>query len=1629
VKSSRLPNPKWIPVVATLLVLWAAALGVWWSRLERAPAALPQPTPATTAVARATLQPGETAQPTVEATPVMVPVARQASQLVRQEDWLALARAFRVERALADIAELISPTYAGRAVGSPGGKLAGEWIAARFAEYGLQPAGDNGTYFQEFPVPYAELTAMPTFQIVAESGQTVVEYRLREDYTVWMGGYADGGKAEGPVLWVSDGRHDDYDGLNAEGAIVLCRYRYPVDDVLRQALEHGAKAVLLARPDSTSFPMRRQARQGPLLPHGIPTLIVGQKALQGLLAGSGLTLEDLTILYQSRPLATRVRLEVPLRYEKAATGRNVLGVLPGADPDGINQVVILGAHYDHLGADPDGTVWGGANDNASGVAALLEIARLWHEQGYVPQRTVLFAAWDGEEIGLYGSDYYVKHPRYPLANTVGMLQLDMVGAGTSKLLIDAGGMVADQSLVSAAQLGIEVETQSLGRSDHAPFVGAGVPASLYIWWDGVSPGVIYHVPEDNLDNIEPDKLQAAGQLAHLVLLQLSWAQEELEDISIAYEKAIASLDREALQTITDAQDRELVLWQEEWLKGLSLRQPAAFSATVGSPLIATDIATSTVTIRYRWKPEDPLATAIFPAKWVHRDLDWYYGGPAWDEMYNEHIRILHLQQPALAQNLIQEAKALYAFLKDTAGFTLPETFTIRFYRSDSTGTEWQLSQTNGSALLYALHNPPAGYEGATGWPVSDGIVLSSAADLPVLFFEFALQHAGWPIQTASWLAQGLADCWQALDAQRAEEITRAYMPLLLEADRNGTLWHAQEMPLRNQVDSSQQKLWAAQAWAMSHYLLQTRGWMELQAPTALDWEGWRSALLAPWQQAAEGIAQTLEERSQAILARDKAAFLATVDPQNVTLYQEEMHWFDGLLEHPPAEFAYESQLLGLDNSLATVQITANYRLPSDSSPRSIRYNARFVHTGNRWLYADVAFLEQSSEHFVLKYPHPDQGVYADDVLLAAEQAYALVTADLDFHPNLPIEIKVYDNNSLFRFSLSPSMPEATSWTAPGESLRLGIEDWRQSHYQGVGRIIAQELAHAALLSRGVQHAALYAGTAQYEACHDDPPWCHQEARRWQRQVYDWVRSKRPITLADLGDQQALSKEEIQLLHPLGWDAVTYFRQRYGKEAFLEWIRWLGSGVPFEQAFAQATGSSFAAFDTTWRESALHGHIPPQYITLALEFDGERALEHVLNLAQPAWAGREAGTPGNEDAARYLAEQFAALGLQPAGDNGTYYQTFAISRTALITTPQLTLIDQEGKAHSLQYLVDFHELQGKHAGSGEVESTMIYVKDVENEDIQLGGRILLTRASPDPWKDVENALARGAGGLLLITDKWAKDMSVKTNNLPNLTAPTIPVYELSREAFELLLSLAGYRHAQLEKAPPALPLPLSAHMSVQLESTAGISVSNVLGVLPGSDPQLAGEVLIVGAHFDHVGRLPDGTLYPGANNDASGIAVLLEIARLWLEEGYHPRRTVLFAAWNAAEKGLLGSRNYVMHPTYPLTNTVAMIQLDMVGQGRGYYINAYAEERQDALILLHLENAARQVEGRLTAVKYEGGSDHDPFHARGIPAVMLSWERPDYVHTPDDTPERIDPKKLHATGRLLSLSLMTLADQP
>ncbi|NIR35196.1 MAG: M20/M25/M40 family metallo-hydrolase, partial [Actinobacteria bacterium] len=256
-------------------------------------------------------------------------------------------------------------------------------------------------------------------------------------------------------------------------------------------------------------------------------------------------------------------MRVAVEEQEQVQARNVLGLLPGSDPQRSDEVVVIGAHYDHLGRDPDGAINNGANDNASGVATVLEIARLYQAQDYRPARSVLFAAWDGEELGLLGARHYVAHPTLPLTQTVATVNLDMVGAGEA-LRIDGEGAVAAQLRASAEAYGITTTLTFDGRSDHFAFYEAGVPAAMLIYW----PDALYHTPDDQADTIAPEHLKTVGVLAAHTLAALADEHVRLEQAVERLQASIATGDRDAFLEGLDPADPDLQAAQAAWFDNL-----------------------------------------------------------------------------------------------------------------------------------------------------------------------------------------------------------------------------------------------------------------------------------------------------------------------------------------------------------------------------------------------------------------------------------------------------------------------------------------------------------------------------------------------------------------------------------------------------------------------------------------------------------------------------------------------------------------------------------------------------------------------------------------------------------------------------------------------------------------------------------------------------------------------------------------------------------------------------------------------------------------------------------------------------------------------------------------------------
>ena len=155
--------------------------------------------------------------------------------------------------------------------------------------------------------------------------------------------------------------------------------------------------------------------------------------------------------------------------------------------------------------------------------------------------------------------------------------------------------------------------------------------------------------------------------------------------------------------------------------------------------------------------------------------------------------------------------------------------------------------------------------------------------------------------------------------------------------------------------------------------------------------------------------------------------------------------------------------------------------------------------------------------------------------------------------------------------------------------------------------------------------------------------------------------------------------------------------------------------------------------------------------------------------------------------------------------------------------------------------------------------------------------------------------------------------------------------------------------------------------------------------------------------------------------------MLEIARLWHEEGYRPRRTVLFAAWAAQEAGQVGLRRYAQAPAVPIEDLVAVLHLEAVGGGEGYYLGAEGDKDQDGLLRFTMERAEEVLDGRLSVSSPPTRDDPVAlFREAGIPTLRLRWREASEENWPTEYADEVQPYRLGVTGRMVTLALMALA---
>ncbi len=476
---------------------------------------------------------------------------------------LSAADDFDAARYLDHIKFLASPGLKGRASGSPELEKAAEYIAAQYKALGLQPVAGK-TFLQAFPITTSARLGKKNSMAVVISGdrQTVPEGQEFEPLS-----FSAKGKASGGVVFAGYGitapeyNYDDYAGLDVKGKFVVVLRHEPQEfdkksvfdgDVYTQhsqipskasnAKSHGAAGVILvndrghhAADSDVLDPFGKV--EGPA-DAGILLIQVRESVVGPWFRASRRDLADIEkqIDEDLKPrsfVMTGISVEENLDLEREVkTVHNVAAYMPGQT----DEYVVIGAHYDHLGLGEQfsmapslaGTVHPGADDNASGTAAVLELARYFSKQPK-PKRGYLFLNFAGEELGLLGSSYYGAHPLLPLDKAAAMINLDMVGRVQNGRLFVSGagtGTTLQSVLTEAvAKHPLKVdssETGGYGSSDHTSFTVRQVPVLFF--FSGLHGD--YHKPSDTWDKIEAASAVEVMRLVADVAGRIDAAQEK-----------------------------------------------------------------------------------------------------------------------------------------------------------------------------------------------------------------------------------------------------------------------------------------------------------------------------------------------------------------------------------------------------------------------------------------------------------------------------------------------------------------------------------------------------------------------------------------------------------------------------------------------------------------------------------------------------------------------------------------------------------------------------------------------------------------------------------------------------------------------------------------------------------------------------------------------------------------------------------------------------------------------------------------------------------------------------------------------------------------------------------------------
>ncbi len=432
------------------------------------------------------------------------------------------------------------------------------------------------------------------------------------------------------------------------------------------------------------------------------------------------------------------------------------------------------------------------------------------------------------------------------------------------------------------------------------------------------------------------------------------------------------------------------------------------------------------------------------------------------------------------------------------------------------------------------------------------------------------------------------------------------------------------------------------------------------------------------------------------------------------------------------------------------------------------------------------------------------------------------------------------------------------------------------------------------------------------------------------------------------------------------------------------------------------------------------------------------------IADDSMLGRDTPSRGLELTARYVADQFRAFGLKPAGDGGGWLQRYPITRRRFDTDSSRVTLAAPGVRVVARFDRTAHFLQGRVANQPVTGPVVLVGGGMDAETVKrmdVKDRIVLYAADvAAPARERTTQVARalrlaGAKALLLLVHLPAADFATRASRTPpsritvdlRLTSP--PLVELSEEAVTPALRAARVDLAAVraDTAPVYRSLPaLSATVALRDSVLQALSAPNTVGVLEGRDPVLRRQYLVFSAHMDHIGVTPGqaDSINNGADDDGSGTTGVIELAEAFSRPGARPKRSIIFLTVSGEEKGLWGSRYFSEHPPVPIGHIVADLNMDMIGRNWRDTIVAIGREHSDLGTTLARVNAAHPelgmtaIDDRWPQERFYFRSDHYNFARKGVPILFFfNGVHPDY-HRVTDSPDKIDSEKESRILRLI-----------